>query len=257
MWATIIGVPIGLAALIFGAIQVLSGGSEAQSSPKGAQLELVDALVKETDGNSRLELTLHNTGDRRVVLSEALVKIGRVYPVGHCLPQGDLPLSNTYGLPLPVDAPPGSVMRTPLHQQLGADEADRFGILLGLAGAGGKPLRHNYIFELDLSLVNDGPQSPAPIGRALVSLPEAPTPGEDYWTSGMPKLLAWEFDLEDPSSRRSLERRMRCWTVNAQMLNSALAAPGVRSERLDEVAASMTTPSMAAVEAAEARQQNE
>lgn len=214
------------------------------------QLELVDLLMQEAGGGSRLEVVLHNTGDRRVVISGARIEIGRVYEAGHCRPQGDLPLSNTYGVQLSPSASPGTQLEAPLHQQLGGDEADRFQIAFGLPAEGAARPKVNYLFELDVSLLHDGSGAPLSLGRVLVALPYAPAPGEDFWTESMAEMLAAEFHPSDERWLAHFRADMRCWRSNTAVLRQALSEPSVRSRNLDAIPELLVTPSMAAIRAA-------
>jgi hypothetical protein len=224
-------------------------GPNVGAAQRPSNLELVDLLVKEAGGGSRLEVTLHNTGERRVVIDGARIEIRRVYEAGHCYPQGDLPLSNSYGVQLPPDSSPGTELKAPLHQQLGADQADRFAISFGLPESD-MPPPVNYLFELDLSLTNDGPAGPLPLGGVQVSLPYAPAPGEDFWVDGSAEYLAAEFDLSNERSLGEFRAAMRCWRANTAVLEEAFSHPAVRSPNLDAISDLMVKPSFAAVEAA-------
>jgi hypothetical protein len=123
-WVEKAGVLLGLASLIAGIALGVDAHSNGQAAPgkAPAELTLVDMLVRDIDVTPRhaqLEIVLHNTGDQLVVIDQARIRIRHVYRLLRCATQGDLPLSNTYGVLLPIDAKPNEVIGTPLHQQVG------------------------------------------------------------------------------------------------------------------------------------------
>ncbi len=230
------------------------GGSRVESAPRASHLEPVSMTVREIhkpyQRHARLEVTFHNTGGQLVVVSEARVRIRRVYELRPCFPQGDLPLSNTYGVLLPIDARPGALVRVPLHQQIGADEADRFGILFGARANGKREVEGTYLFELDIALVTDGPRSPMSLGQALVSLPELPYPGNYYWGDKTAEFIAVTYP--HIQGKRSFRRHsMPCWKRNTTTLRNALSGPAVRSPELGAISETLVAPSISAIYALE------
>lgn len=223
-----------------------SGTVYVEKSHRPSRLSLVDLSVREITGpyqhHSRLEIALHNTGDRLVVIDGARIEIRRAYAVPLCFTQGTLPLSNTYGLLLPIGASDGRVVTKALHQQIGPDRADRFDILLGAKASTDGELPGDYLFELDVSLENDGPSSPFRLGRVFVTLPEIPRPSEFYWTDttaeGINKFLHPDYRLIGYLRTRALP----CWRRNTAMLARVLARKGIRSPELDEIASQLATP---------------
>jgi hypothetical protein len=151
-----------------------------------------------------------------------------------------------YGLQIPADSNAGDVLELPLHQELGPDEADRFAIALST-----KPLPTEpgsvYLFELTLSLRNDGPNSDLAAGRALIALPELPTVGEYYWGTGTAEMLRTWSKSEHFSARQMWGESMPCWRTNTHVLRRALSVEAVRSSNLNQIAAELATPSFAAI----------
>ncbi len=244
-WVDKVGLLIALASVVV-AIIALGGGSGSHG--KGhSQLNLVDLNVRAVAENrrrySRLEITLHNTGDQLVVIDGARFEIRRVYALPRCTTQGDLALSNDYGVSLPVDAKPGEAVEAPLHQQVGPDEADRFGITLSTS----REQAVVYLFEVEASLANDGSRSPLPLGRVLVSLPERPGPGEYYWDEKTVELLVNWYD-PGGEAHALWREAMPCWKSNTAVLRRALAGSAVRTPELDALAGELVTPTFAALE---------
>jgi hypothetical protein len=247
---TLVGLMIGAGAWLLPQI----GGDDSASPPavRPSHLSLVDTLVRDDVGgypaHSRLEITLHNTGGRLTVVDQARITIRRVYELPLCFTQGDLPVSNTYPVMLSATARPGDVVTVPLHQQLGADEADRFGISFGVEGEDGESLPGVYLFEIDVSLQSDSPGSPLAVSRALVSLPETPFPPHYYWIEGTAEELNQDYSAAGTPVREAWAGPMPCWRSNTATIGSALAGPAVHSRELEEVGDAMVTPTFAAFE---------
>jgi hypothetical protein len=223
---------------------------ETTRSAPPARLEQVDLLVEDGLGeypfHSRLETTLHNTGGRLVVINRARIEILHVYELPLCFTQGGIPVTGSYGVSLPADARPGDVVEVPLHQQLGADEPDRIHLDLSVEG---DDLEGVYLFELDVSLVNDGSKSPLPLGRALVSLPETPAPEHYVWREGDAEILNETFNPYGKPVREVWGEMMPCWRSNTKLLRRALDGPAARSTQLAEIGGEMVTPTYSALAA--------
>jgi hypothetical protein len=266
-WATIAGALAGAAAVVVGVIALIVGGGGRESTaPSLANIEPVDLVVHDNklgEPPPRLEILLHNTGGKLVVISRARIAIRRVGSVRQCVSQGDLPLSTTYAATLPAGAAPGDVVEVPLHQQLGADEADRFAITLGVRAKPGTSeyaihgepaLAGAYLFELSISLVSDEGGRPLDVGRALVSLPFTPDAPAFYWTrASEPRLV--QFDREVKAGGNAgfpwpSAAAKRCWFSNTKTLTSMLAASAERSPALAAVGATIVTPDMSLFETA-------
>lgn len=268
-WATIVGTLAAVAAVGVGVVALVDGsGGNTSTALSLAQVEPVDLVVHDNKLESpppRLEILLHNTGDKLAVVDRAKIEIRRVGSLRQCVSQGDLPLSTTYAATLPAGASPGDAVEVPLHQQLGADEADRFAITLGVRAKPGssqytirgkQSLPGPYLFELAVSLVSDEDSRPLDIGRALVSLPFTPDAPMFYWDRASKESLV-QFGREE--ARVSEESggtippwpspmAKSCWFSNTGTLRSMLASSAERSPSLAAVAASIITPDMSLFE---------
>jgi hypothetical protein len=162
-----------------------------------------------------------------------------------CASQGDLALSGTYGVDLPVDARPGATVQASLHQQIGPDEADRFAIAFSALPAGKRPAV--YLFDLDVGLVNDGPRNPFPVGRVLISLSSLPDAGRYFWTKKTVKLLSGWVDASHRSVREQWGSAMPCWRSNTVILRRALRGASIHSPDLPSPS-ELVTPDFAAIE---------
>jgi hypothetical protein len=215
-----------------------------------AGLKAVDLLVEDEVGrypfHSRVEATLHNTGGRLAVITRARIKVLHVFELPLCFTQGGVPVSGSYGVPLPVDAQAGELVEAPLHQQVGADEADRFALNLSVEGA---DLKGVYLFDLDISLVNDGSTAPLPLGRVVVSLPETPTPQNYVWREGDGESLNETFNPYGYPVREFWAENMLCWRENTKRLRRAFDGPATHSPELADIAEGLVTPTYAALAA--------
>lgn len=253
-WVDIGGLLVGVVSAVV-AIFALGGGPDSSSSSSNAakgKLSLVDTYVIDTErgpGQPRphLEITLHNLGDRRIVIDRARIEIRRVYELRRCASQDDLPLSNTYGIALPVRRPPGTVLEPPLHQQLGPDEADRFALSLSADTRGGGR-GSLFIFELDVSLSDDANPSNLHLGSLLIALPELPVPGEYYWGSETADLIRGLATTSPDYVRELRDYSMGCWRSNTEKLQTAFANRALRSAEMKAIADELVVPSSAAIE---------
>ncbi len=86
------------------------------------------------DSKPRIEVRLQSTGNRRSVLTSALLTVRKEVVVEPCGLGAGLVLSGTYDIHLPNRAVEDQGVEVPIDQQLGPDEADRFAFNLGLEG---------------------------------------------------------------------------------------------------------------------------
>lgn len=230
-WAglvTIVALLIALAAWL-----VPRDGSPSayiQPSNAPAHLNLVGASVANPSrgphGYARLEITLHNTGGRLAVIDQGDIRIDHVYRVPVCASQGDLALSGTYGVDLPVDAHPGATVQASLHQQIGPDEADRFAISFSALPADKRPAV--YLFDLDVGLVNDGHEILFQLGEFSF------------------RCRGW-VDASHRSAREQWGSAMPCWRSNTVILRRALRGASIHSSDLPSPS-ELVTPDFAAIE---------
>lgn len=231
------------------AIVALGGGSGSGSdSDVGgrANLAVVALNVRDVERGpdkpkAQLEVILHNTGRRRVVIDRATLEVRNVYELRRCASQDDLPLSNTYGVVVPADSKAGAVFEAPLHQEVGADEADRFALSLSTRPVAGER-GSLYLFELGVSLHNDGSHPDLPVGTALIALPEIPISGEYYWAGGTAELIRGLATTSPGYLRELRSFSMPCWQSNTAALRRAFRASASRSALLAQVAKELVTP---------------
>lgn len=253
-WATIIGVPIGLTALIFAYLALQgSGDSGAKEVSPLPQLERIDLIAHNgpLPHHASLEVMVHNGGLGRSVVSRAKIEILHVSTLPYCFTQGDLPVTERYGAQLPIDAAPGTAVEVPVHEQLAADRADRFEIALGVVGDNPNvddELPGLYLFEVDVSLIHDGSRKPLPMGRALVSLPGLPFASVYFLTEGEFEELDSVYNPHDSPVREAWRGTMSCWRTNAKALARAQGTSATYSPQLGEILSSALVPSFSEVE---------
>ncbi len=196
---------------------------------------------------SRLEITLHNVGGRLVVIDGARIKIRRVYEVPLCATQGDLVVSHAYGVVLPIDSRSGRTIKASLHQQIGPDEADRFGIDLSTRMSADAPAAV-HLFEADVSLLDDGSQSPLPLGTIIVALPKSPAGGQYFWDDKVVEILRNYVSGEGRSVRDLWGGAMPCWRSNTAILRWLRTRDAVRSAPLEAAFRELVTPAFSKLE---------
>jgi hypothetical protein len=233
------------------AVVALSGNSG--TGGKGhPNLKVVDVVIRDVgkgpEPRPHLEVIVHNTGNRLSVVDQVSFRIRHVYELGRCASQDDIPLSATYGVSLPAEAKPGEIVKAPLHQQVDADEADRFGINLSVEAPEDKSSGSIYLFEADVALSTDDRHQSLSIGNLLISLPQIPYPGEYYWSGETAELLHG-FVVNDPVYAQGLRRvSMPCWLSNTKTLRRAFSYKSLRSRSLEAISQDLVTPVVTALE---------
>ncbi len=249
-WVDLAGVLIGAGGLVV-AILALGAGSGSSNSER-AELKVVDTLVHDVergpeDSKPRIEMIVHNTGGKSVVIDGAEVEVRSVYALPRCASQDDLPVTRDYEVHLKANGRPGEVVETRLHQEVGADEADRFALSFST-----KPLPSElgavYIFEIQISLKNDGPEENVEVGRAVITLPALPTVGEYYWGRSTVGLLRNWANPERLTLHQRWGESMPCWRRNTTALHKVARISGaIRSSEIKQVLSELVQPSYAAI----------
>ena len=127
------------------------------------------------DSKPRIEVRLQNTGNRRSVLTSAILTVRKEVVVTPCGLGAGLLLSTTYDVRLPNRAAEGQTVEIPIDQQLAPDEADRFAFNLGLEDPA-KDFGLTLVYQLDVAVRHDNKDKPVDLGRVLVALPGSPPP---------------------------------------------------------------------------------
>ena len=224
LWVVIIGpIVVGLAiAGISGAFKGLT------SEDPGPAIEALEPVVRngasdheiinvpnsdftgsrQTDrSRARVEVRLRNTGERRTVITDAVVTISKLIAVPPCGLGGGIEVSNTYDVVLPRHAADGDSVEFPINQQIAPDGVDRFVFTVGHDHDAGQ-----VVYQLDLAVRHDNEKEPSEVGRVLIALPGAPTTARLY--------------LDDPPGPRD------CGDEVIDSLREAAQLEGVRSPQL-------------------------
>ncbi len=214
----------------------MSGGGEDDPAPKRPLLEALPPVVqngemesdaipaandltasRQTDASKpRVEVRLHNTGTRRSVLTSARFTITDFARITPCGLGAGLVASARYDVVLPIAPRPGQVLETPINQQLGPDEADRFVFRLGVGNAIEEILGETLVYELRVAVLHDNESKPVDVGHAVVALPGAPP------TDVMESLAPTCTDVPTPAVRRVLDFK----GARSAELDQAFAALG-------------------------------
>ncbi len=254
-WTTIVGVPLGILVAVVIALSSNGDASLVSAVPsRKPRLERIDLIARNglPPHKPSLELLVHNGGRGTSVVSRARIEIMHLYPLPLCFTQGELPVSAHYGLQLPADAEPGEAFEVPIHQQIEADQADRFTIGLGVGSAdpGNDQLDGLYLFEVEVSLVHDGEVPALPMGRALISLDRLPFTTEYLLREGQFPEVVQEYKgyLGYVSPRKTWATQMPCWQKNAQSIIRAGKSDATRSRQLQTILDTVAVPSFSEVE---------
>ncbi len=166
------------------------GGDEKPPPPKEARLRALPPSVhnpfnemeqvkagtfRQADAaKPRIDVRLHNVGDRRSVVTSARITITRSARVTACGIGAPLFASAAYEVILPSRPRDGQVLEVPIDQQLGVDKADRFSFRFGTREAFEADLGTTVFYELKLEVLHDGAAAPLDVGRATIAVPGAP-----------------------------------------------------------------------------------
>jgi hypothetical protein len=154
---------------------VQNGEMESDAVPAGENL----TASRQTDASKpRVEVRLHNTGTRRSVLTSARFTITDFARITPCGLGAGLVASARYDVVLPIAPRPGQVLETPINQQLGPDQADRFVFRLGVGKAIDEILGLTLVYELRVAVAHDNESEPVDVGRVVVALPGASSPAD-------------------------------------------------------------------------------
>lgn len=188
-------IPLGIAVLAALAAVAIGKGCSSLESHR-AELEVVDVVLGNKPGYSEkakahVEVKLHNTGDRRAILTRLHTEVVRSAVLPSCLVLGGDGTYETgrYSVVLPTFAPDGYRRENVLNQELGPDRVDRFRATFEPKDVG---VFNAVLYELDLAVeASDG--SSVELGRFVVMTPFA--------------LFrpAWPFFLAKPREQRQLE----------------------------------------------------
>lgn len=168
-WAVIVGLPIAVATLAVAIVALSDHGDRAVAQKvdlEDVALTVYNGVpgerVRGTSGEPELEVTLHNVGNQLSVARSVRIKVQEVAVLKHCYSAGVMPLGGRYGITLPASLTPGQVVEVPIHEQLAAEEADRFKLPISVVGRAA--VARIYLLRLGVSLLHDIDRRPLPLG---------------------------------------------------------------------------------------------
>jgi hypothetical protein len=233
-------IPLALTILAALAAVAISKGCSSLES-HGAELEVVDVVLGNKPGygekaKAHVEVKLHNTGDRRAILTRLHTKVIRSAFLPSCLVLGGdgTYLTGRYSILLPAFPPDGYQRENVLNQELGPDRVDRFRATFEPKDI---EVFTDVLYELDLTVeASDG--SSVQLGRFLLMTPSA--------------LFrpSWPFVIASPQEQRQLEQQASrpifpkqlgklstpgCYRRNLRLIAGFASSDAERSSSVDEL----------------------
>ncbi len=156
-----------------------------------------------------------------------------------------MPLGGRYDITLPASPEPGQAIEAPIHEQLAAEEANRFKLTMTVAGQA--VLSRIYLVRLDLSLLHDVDGRPLPLGEVIMALPAVPKEEGFYLTPRLltPAYRAMHSREEEEFGFSFYNSLAPCWRSNGLALKKMLAHTGQRSAGLQKAATEAVIPTPA------------
>jgi hypothetical protein len=157
-----------------------------------------------------------------------------------CYLQGDLSVAKSFGITLPRNARPGTVVQSgPLRRFLRPDEVERLAFRFHLPPPlqNGKPVswqfnEDSYLYRLNLAALHDATTVPVSVGTVIVGLPFGVSE-DQIWTSEDRRMAA-----AAETGRLNFylpPRAIACMKANSAKLRAFLAGPGERSTELESL----------------------
>jgi hypothetical protein len=165
-----------------------------------------------------VEITVHNRGTSRSVITRVAVTVEDAAVVSRCAAQGEsVPVSATYDVVLPPHPAPGDVFRVPVSQQQAADEADRFALRFGTSERATPTAVHLYRLRFDLEA--DGSKTRIPAGTAVVTLPLSFREGDGYFWSEI-----YDSGEVEIGSAPGMDEVLTCMRTNSKAIQGVLGS---------------------------------
>lgn len=190
-------------------------------------------------GGEQLDITLHNRGDRRAVVTGARLHVADVAMLPKCHPSTSQVISAT-----DATAEYEAVVRLPIvrddvirvddvRHSLPGDSVDRFVLNVrspsGLRG----PYPHRWIVRFTVALVlGDGNRTRVKVGDALVPFPTYPLMPEHYRSAR----LITHKEIGEEVQRAGSARTAACWRSNARKVRRLVGSSAKRSRELRHIA---------------------
>jgi hypothetical protein len=235
---TMVGAAIPLAIWAADALRAHSPGPKVSASE--LLVENPNLASGSSPGVPRVELVLHNDGDRAAAVTRLRVTVRDALFLGTCYIQGELGVAQSFGVTLPRDARRGTVVQSgPLRRSLHPDEVERLAFKFHLP----TPLQHGkpvgvqfnedtYLYRLDLAVLHDANRVPAVVGTVIVALPYGAAE-DQIWTSEDSRMAA--AAKRNHLSWSVPRRAIACMESNSAKLRTFLEGPGERSTDLESL----------------------
>ena len=238
----------GITLLVFaGLVLVVSPAPSAPKPPQPkARLSVSQLLV--TGGTNlfepvKLDITVHNLGNRLAVLTGLRIKILDFAYMRDCYTQGEIDASKPYPLSLPDNPAAGTVMTVPLHEEVGHDQVDRFVVRLWpppfRKDKYGTTQEGTFVYRVAGTLSSDV-QKDLALGSASFAVPFTPGLWNFVWNTADPDrraTFANKLNSGQPMdwSNRYMRPVETCLDKNSSSLARLLHPAGARSDEMAEL----------------------
>lgn len=196
--------------------------SHLTASKKTTDLHVVSFVVKD----SGFEVTLHNTGDQRSIITQVILTVRRFEDLPFCNSQGAVPLTGNYGVVIPINPAPGEVIRVPISQQAGPDQADRFEVRLQISR--NAETEDAFLYQFDIAFLHDTDAQALEAGKiVLLSAGNALFWTKSYAAEGS-AAFSWLGSLAS--------KVINCMKSNTTRVRESLSWQGQHSQLLYQLA---------------------
>lgn len=245
VWLGTLGT-VGIAVLVGVLVTVLStqaqrvvpppsGSTAPQLQVDGVSLTSANTTVTGSDLSFtpyKIDIKLLNTGNGVAVINDARLVIQKFAVLPLCASQGFLNSTHTYTSNMPINPKPGQAVDVPLSQEIQANGADRFDLLLRVPLPRHGSVSNIYLYRVHLYLTYNVNAEPLDVGWMLVDLPMPPDAGEYYWNSyyaSNPQII---LGAVAPSA---IPEYKKCVINNSYALHSVLSLPSMRPAELASI----------------------
>jgi hypothetical protein len=161
-------------------------GGQASSDTDLRVSALTISDADEQNQGPTLDIRLRNVGPHVSALTAVTLTVRTFGILDVCEAGGFSSPTASYPVAMPVPAEPGTVVTAPISQDLPANTADNFQLLIGVAPipATISPARAYFVYLVDVAVIHDGDATPLPAGSAVLMVPadgtQAAAQGDGY-----------------------------------------------------------------------------
>ncbi len=197
-------------------------------------------------GGERIDVTLHNIGGQRALITGARLRVIDVAELPRCFASpigggsGPVDPGPSYEATLrPTHSSGDTLAVADLTHSIAPDDDDRFGLDVTIPKRRHGDDEHaRWVARLGIVLMVGSARRPVELGEAIVAVPDAPVGHDYYWSTALRSQQA----IQDAFNGDFPFASMPCWRSNARKLRRLLDPRGARSESLRKVARELATP---------------